>query len=72
MDAADAEMAFDAAWVECRAVPGYDPLTIAILEAKQSPAVRGRQCPGWLHNLLEDCAFFATTVTKCRFPAPLP
>jgi hypothetical protein len=29
-------MAFDGAWVECRAVPGYDPLTIAILKAKQS------------------------------------
>jgi hypothetical protein len=36
MNTADAEMAFDGAWVECRAVPGYDPLTIAILKAKQS------------------------------------
>src|ERR1700744_3988482 len=36
MDAADAEMAFDSVWVECRAVPGYDPLTVAILEAKRS------------------------------------
>jgi hypothetical protein len=37
MGTADAEMAFDSAWVECRAVPGYDRLTVAILEAKKSP-----------------------------------
>jgi hypothetical protein len=36
MDTADAEMAFDSVWVECRAVPGYDPLTVAVLEAKRS------------------------------------
>lgn len=36
MDVADAEMAFDAIWVSCRAVPGYDPLTVAIMEARQA------------------------------------
>jgi hypothetical protein len=36
MDPADAEMAFDNIWVECRAVPGYDPLTIAIMEARKA------------------------------------
>jgi hypothetical protein len=36
MDTADAEMAFDSIWVQCRAVPGYDPVTIAILEARKA------------------------------------
>lgn len=33
---ADAEMAFDDIWVKCRAIPGYDPLTVAMIEAKQA------------------------------------
>ena len=45
MDAADAEMAFDSVWVECRAVPGYDPLTVAILEAKRSAPVADPNVP---------------------------
>ena len=45
MDAADAEMAFDSVWVECRAVPGYDPLTVAILEAKRSASATDPHVP---------------------------
>ena len=36
MDVADAEMAFDDIWVSCRAVPGYDPVTVAIMEARKA------------------------------------
>lgn len=36
MDIADAEMAFDDIWVSCRAVPGYDPVTVAIMEARKA------------------------------------
>ncbi len=45
MDTADAEMAFDNVWVECRAVPGYDRLTIAVLEAKKSPSTADPNVP---------------------------
>jgi hypothetical protein len=45
MEAADAEMAFDSVWVECRAVPGYDPLTVAVLEAKQSESGADHNVP---------------------------
>lgn len=36
MDVADGEMAFDNIWVSCRAVPGYDPVTVAIMEARKA------------------------------------
>jgi hypothetical protein len=36
MSSVDAEMAFDHVWVDCRAIPGYDPLRIAILEARRN------------------------------------
>jgi len=39
MDIADAEMAFDDIWVKCRAIPGYDPLTVAVMEAKGAPSI---------------------------------
>jgi hypothetical protein len=45
MDTADAEMAFDDVWVECWAIPGYDPLSIAVLEAKRSAAVADPDAP---------------------------
>jgi hypothetical protein len=45
MDRADAEMAFDQVWAECRAVPGYDPLTVAVLEAKESARESGQDAP---------------------------
>lgn len=35
LDPADAEMAFDDIWIKCRAVPGYDPLTTAVMDAKK-------------------------------------
>jgi hypothetical protein len=45
MHPADAEMAFDDVWVECRAVPGYDPLTIAVLQAKKTPPMEDGNVP---------------------------
>jgi hypothetical protein len=35
MDAADAEMAFDGISNDCKAIPGYDPVTVAIMKAKR-------------------------------------
>jgi hypothetical protein len=45
MHPADAEMAFGDVWVECRAVPGYDPLTIAVLQAKKTPPLADSNVP---------------------------
>jgi hypothetical protein len=53
MDTVDAEMAFDSAWVECRAVPGYDPLTVAILEAKRSASVADHNVPAGYTTFLK-------------------
>ena len=53
MEAADAEMAFDRVWVECRAVPGYDPLTVAILEANESPTVEDHPVPAGYTTFLK-------------------
>jgi hypothetical protein len=53
MEAADAEMAFDSVWVECRAVPGYDPLTVAVLEAKESQSVGDHNVPAGYTTFLK-------------------
>ena len=45
MGTADAEMAFDTVWVECRSVPGYDRLTIALREAKEAPLMEDPNLP---------------------------
>jgi hypothetical protein len=45
MARADAEMAFDQVWAECRAIPGYDPLTMAVLAAKESAPESSRDAP---------------------------
>jgi hypothetical protein len=45
MDRADAEMAFDDIWEECRAVPGYDRLTTAVLAAKEAACRSGQDGP---------------------------
>jgi hypothetical protein len=45
MDRADAEMAFHRIWAECRAVPGYDPLTTAVLAAKEYACPPGQDAP---------------------------
>lgn len=77
MDKADAEMAFDNVWVECRAVPGYDPLTVAILEAKNSHSKDDQDVPAGyttflgvarsLQRQLPDSPF----MLPCRKLAPL-
>jgi hypothetical protein len=53
MEAADAEMAFDSVWVECRAVPGYDRLTVAVLEAKESESVANPNVPAGYTTFLK-------------------
>jgi len=50
MDIADAEMAFDNIWVSCRAVPGYDPVTVAIMEARH--AVNDNEGPAGYETFL--------------------
>ena len=70
MDTADAEMAFDGAWVECRAVPGYDPLTIAILEAKQSPAVADDNVPAGYTNFLKIARSLQRQLPNSSFMLP--
>ncbi len=70
MDTADAEMAFDGAWVECRAVPGYDPLTIAILEAKQSPAVADDNVPAGYATFLKIARSLQRQLPNSSFLLP--
>jgi hypothetical protein len=45
MDRADAEMAFDHVWAECREVPGWDRLTTAVMAAKELPCESGQDAP---------------------------
>jgi hypothetical protein len=45
MSTADAEMAFDHVWNECWSIPGYDPLTMALLKAREHPAPEDPQQP---------------------------
>jgi hypothetical protein len=70
MHIADAEMAFDGAWVECRAVPGYDPLTIAILEAKQSSAVGDNNVPAGYTTFLKVAQSLQRQLPNSSFMLP--
>lgn len=45
MARADAEMAFDNIWAECRAVPGYDRLTTAVSLTKEVACRSGQDGP---------------------------
>jgi hypothetical protein len=76
MDAADAEMAFDNIWVSCRAVPGYDPVTVAIMEATRAENDSGSGPAGYetfllvarsLHRQLNGSPF----MLPCHKLAPL-
>ena len=51
--------------------PGIHPLTIAIVEAKQSPAVADDNVPAGYTNFLKIARVFAATVTKFVLHAPL-
>jgi hypothetical protein len=66
MDTADAEMAFDNIWAECRAIPGYDPLTIAILEAKSLPIKEDPSVPAGYAVFLN----IARSLSKLQAGAP--
>ncbi len=76
MDQADAEMAFDDIWVKCRAIPGYDPLTVAVMEAKSASDVQDEGPAGYqtfldiaksMRRQLNDQPFFL----PCHKLAPL-
>jgi hypothetical protein len=70
MEAADAEMAFDSVWVECRAVPGYDPLTVAILEAKESPTVEDHTVPAGYTTFLKVAQSLQRQLPTSSFMLP--
>jgi hypothetical protein len=70
MEAADAEMAFDCVWIECRAVPGYDPLTVAILEAKESPAVEDHTLPAGYRTFLKVAQSLQRQLPTSSFMLP--
>lgn len=53
MDCADAEIAFDDIWVKCRAVPGYDPVTLAVRGAKESITETAESGPAGYQTFLE-------------------
>lgn len=53
MDQADAEMAFDDIWVKCRAIPGYDPLTVAVIEARNAAKGADPNGPAGYNTFLE-------------------
>jgi hypothetical protein len=70
MEAADAEMAFDSVWVECRAVPGYDPLTVAILEAKQSSRAEDHTVPAGYTTFLKIAQSLQRQIPTSSFMLP--
>src|ERR1700722_8266374 len=70
MEAADAEMAFDCVWIECRAVPGYDPLTVAILEAKEAPAVEDHTLPAGYRTFLKVAQSLQRQLPTSSFMLP--
>ena len=70
MDTVDAEMAFDSAWVEFRAVPGYDPLTVAILEAKRSATVADHNVPAGYTTFLKIARSLQRQLPASSFMLP--
>jgi hypothetical protein len=57
MGTADAEMAFDHAWNACWSIPGYDPLTIALLKAREHPGPEDPQQPYGYDTFLATIRF---------------
>jgi hypothetical protein len=70
MSTADAEMAFDSVWVECRAVPGYDPLAVAILEAKKFPAAADHNGPAGYTTFLQIAQSLQRQLPTSSFMLP--
>jgi hypothetical protein len=70
MDRADAEMAFDQVWAECRAVPGYDPLTIAVMAAKESARASGLDDPTGYATFLAVARALQRQAPNCAFLLP--
>jgi hypothetical protein len=57
MSTADAEMAFDHVWNDCWSIPGHDPLTVALLKAREHPAPRDPQQPHGYDEFLATVQF---------------
>jgi hypothetical protein len=57
MSTADAEMAFDHVWNECWSIPGYDPLTMALLKAREHPKPADPQQPQGYDTFLATIRF---------------
>jgi hypothetical protein len=57
MSIADAEMAFDHVWNACWSIPGYDPLSIALLKAREHPVPEDSQQPYGYHTFLATIRF---------------
>jgi hypothetical protein len=57
MGTADAEMAFDHVWNECWSIPGYDPLTVALLKARERPEPEDPQQPHGYDTFLATIRF---------------
>jgi hypothetical protein len=70
MDAADAEMAFDSVWNDLRAIPGYDPLTVAILKAKALPSSEDPNLPSGYETFLAVAHFLQRGVGDSSFMLP--
>jgi hypothetical protein len=70
MDPADAEMAFDNIWVQCRAVPGYDPVTIAILEARKAAGQGSTEGPVGYTTFLEVARSLKRQLKETPFMLP--
>ena len=70
METADAEMAFDSVWVECRSVPGYDRLTIALLEAKEAPLMADPNGPAGYTTFLKIAQSLQRQLPASSFMLP--
>jgi hypothetical protein len=57
MSTVDAEMAFDHVWNECWCIPGYDPLTVAVLKAGERPDPADPQQPYGYDTFLATIRF---------------
>ena len=70
MNLADAEMAFDNVWTTCRNVPGHDPLTMAVLRAKQIAEIEDDRPPAGYKTFLNVARFLKLQLKDVPFMLP--
>ena len=63
-------MAFDDVWTNCRTVPGYDPLTVAIMRAKQISNVADDHQPAGYATFLNIARFLKLQLGEVPFMLP--